>query len=401
LKLTFEIMLENYDKELESIGKLKSGEMQDGLKQKIVTLQLPSAQKTYIYERYNEYMSLEKNSTSKASVKSWLDHVLKIPFGKVKEDGSKNMSTPDMLIKLKTGLDKKLYGMTEVKEQLLCIFNNRMQNPTTTGMAIGMVGSPGVGKTSIAKAIAEILDLPYGQISLGGMVDSCLLDGQGEGWVGASPGKVVKILQDNKFMNGVILFDEVDKLGHTQHGKEVQYSLLHITDFTQNTEFKDHYIGHNLPIDLSKMIFIYAMNNTEDIDPALISRIPIVKIDNYKPPEKVTILTKYVHPLLVKNCGWTVNDIVLPYETAEYIITKVKEGGKEEGGIRKIKDFLTVVINKTSLLLSIPLERRKDVGLTFDTNQIVKTPVVLTPSMIDKLHQTHQTEDKEYLRLYN
>jgi len=670
LKTTFESMVLNYKEDGEKLrqleDKLKKGILQeDGMKQKVLDIDLPISEKSYVYERYLEYISLEKNTTTKASVKSWLDNVMKIPFGKYKEDICKNIDTPDLLIHIKKELDKKLYGMTEVKEQLLCIFNNRLQNSNASGMAIGMVGEPGVGKclhplemvimfngrckfakdivpgdelmgddstkrivlntvtgfdnmfkiipedgcgesfivnsphllslkkglntepiemsvsdyiqlselesqqymgyrtgvlfeeilldvcpyeygsficfhnllvidahynirstmllaqygidkihndfiynsinnrllviaaiidhcgqsifksydviinnslilsqfvflcrsvgfkckltnncvrvtgnihiipskkftiekrsyienvfrfsveyigngrycgfeltgnkrfllkdftvthnTSIAKAIAEILNLPFGQISLGGMVDSCLLDGQGEGWVGSSSGKIVKILQNNKCMNGVILFDEVDKLGQTQHGKDVQYSLLHITDFTQNTEFKDHYVGHNVSIDLSKMIFIYAMNTTSEIDPALLSRMPIVKIPDYNKKDKCKILIDYIHPQLVKNCGWTTDDIILLPEVSNYIIQKVNTIKGSEGGVRRIKDFLTVIVNKVSLLLRIPIDKRSEISLTFDTKKITTPPLTLTTEIIDELYSAVLDDNK-------
>lgn len=369
------------------------------LKIRILEAPIEDSKKSFIYEKYLQLESIDQDSVTASSIREWIEHALKIPFSNSSDFFCKpKEEIPSILINIKKGLDEKLYGMEDVKEQLLCIFNNRLMNPQATGLAIGMVGSPGVGKTQIAKCLAEILSLPFSQISLGGMVDSSLLDGQHPGWVGSSPGMIVKNLQQMKICNGIVLFDEIDKLGDTQHGKEVQYSLLHITDPVQNKDYHDNYIGPELSIDLSKMIFIYALNKTDGLDPALLSRLPIINVPDYKVQQKVEILKSYVLPSLLKNVGLDKNDIKLESKEAEYLINKVERIKGKEGGIRGIKDGLGVIVNKINVLLNIPQEQQTVLKLTFAES--LEKPVNITTSLVDNLYKADTMDDQSYQLMY-
>jgi ATP-dependent Lon protease len=222
-----------------------------------------------------------------------------------------------------------------------------------------------VGKTAIAQAIAKAFDTKFQQISLGGMVDSSILDGQHQGWLGSAPGRMVRILQQMGICDGVVLFDEIDKLGETQHGKEVQYSLLHITDPIQNKEYHDHYIGPEIPIDLSKLICIYAMNKTDGMDPALLSRLPLINVADYECKDKIQILTKYILPGCLKNIGLKSDDVILSPEAAKYLIEHVETVRGKEGGVRNVKDALTVILNKINILLTLTPEQRMQMDCHF------------------------------------
>jgi len=247
--------------------------------------------------------------------------------------------------------------------------------------------------TQIARSLAESLDLPFAQISMGGMVDSSILIGQHQGWVGSSPGRIVKALQEMGVRNGIILLDEIDKLGSTPHGKEVQYSLLHITDPVQNCEFRDNYIGPELPIDLSNIIFVYAMNTTEGIDPALLSRLPIIKVADYNLTEKIEILKNYVLPQLLSVTKISPEKIIISDEVLRYLITKAEP---KEGGVRRVKDLLSNIINKIGLLLEMPFEKQKELGISFACK--LEVPVKLTNELVDKLYK--ETKNTSLDRMY-
>jgi ATP-dependent Lon protease len=110
------------------------------LKTKILELDIPDDQKAVIYDKYLQFEKLDPDSTTAANIKEWIEHTIRIPFGKT-QDIFRQDNKAEILYKLKTGLDENLYGMEEVKEQILCIFNNKLKNPETKGMSIGMVGS--------------------------------------------------------------------------------------------------------------------------------------------------------------------------------------------------------------------------------------------------------------------
>jgi ATP-dependent Lon protease len=371
---------ENYqevEKELsELIGKNLS------LRNRILSLDIDKKKKSVIWDKYLQLEKLtDQSDTTASSLRDWLEHALKIPFNKIKKSRLEDLHVESALVEIKKGLDEKLFGMSEVKEQILCIFNNRLKNKNVSGMKMAMLGSPGVGKTQIARCLADILDLPFVQISLGGMVDSTILAGSNQTWVGGGPGRIVKALQTMGVRNGIVFLDEIDKLTKTPAGKEVQSSLLHVLDPTQNIEFKDNYLGHDLPMDLSNIFFITAANDVNALDPALLSRIPPIKIPDYSSSDKKKIVTEFIIPKLLKKAAIEPEEIIFPEETIRYLLSKMEKSG----GIRNEEDAFGTVIYRLGLLLTLPFEQQKDISLSFAKR--IEKPVTVTNELIDLLYK--------------
>ena len=176
----------------------------------------------------------------------------------------------------------------------------------------------------LAKIIADVINLPICQIALGGISDASFLEGHSFTYTGSEPGYIAKAVTQMGCTNGIIFLDEIDKISKTDKGKELEHALLHITDFTQNHDFRDKYMPE-IPIDLSDHIFIYSMNSTKNMDKALLSRIPIIHFDGYTSEQKIEIIQKFLLPEILKNYDFLSTDIMIPIDTAKLLIKNIQE----------------------------------------------------------------------------
>jgi len=237
-------------------------------------------------------------------------------------------------------LDQSIYGHKHAKNQILKIISQWI-NGEQSGYCFGFEGSPGVGKTSLAKrGLAKCLQgetgdsRPFAFIALGGSCNGSTLEGHNYTYVNAQWGKIVDILMETKCMNPIIYVDELDKVSKTEQGKEIIGILTHMIDYTQNDEFQDKYFS-GVPIDLSKALFIFSYNDPEQIDRILLDRIHRIKFDNLSADDKHVIVNNFILPEINRKMGFE-NIVELPKETIDYII----EFYTMESGIRKLKEIL-------------------------------------------------------------
>lgn len=179
------------------------------------------------------------------------------------------------------------------------------------------MGPPGVGKTSIGESIATSLGRKYHRIALGGDRDTSTLKGFRRTYVGAVPGKIVRALRSTDVENPVLLIDEVDKIGQRSAQGDPGSALLEILDPEQNSAFTDDFL--DVPIDLSKVLFLCTANSLDTLHPALLDRMEIINVAGYTHNEKRHILDKYLLPTAIKNAG------LLNSETRFTITEKVKD----------------------------------------------------------------------------
>lgn len=367
---------------------------------RILEAQIDDKRKAVIYEKFLQLQKTPSDSTSAASIEEWIEEALKTPFTRVQPSALTTNTPGECLLKLKQGFQSRLAEMDTILEPLLTIFNNRLNNPSAKGAVIGLLGSPGTGKTAVCQVIADVWGLPFQQISLGGVIDPSILDGSHNEWVGSSPGRLTRALQAMGVVNGVILLDEIDKLGESERGLQVQYSLLHSIDPVQNHEFHDHYLGPRLPLDLSKCLFVCAMNKLEGLDPALLNRIHIIKIPDYTTPQKISILEKHLFPDALKQVNLTESDITLTEEGCHAIIKSVeKHTGHKEGGVRTVKSCIKIIVDKLSLLLRVTPEERRALKLTFNV-AVDQRPVRIDEAVVEELYRTGDTPDAPWRNMY-
>jgi ATP-dependent Lon protease len=371
----------------------------DNLKIRILDADIDNKRKAIIYEKY---LLLEKNledSTLSTSIQEWIEEALKTPYTRIKKSNYDEKNIGLSLIKLKKEFEENLSELNMVLEPLLTIFNNKFCNKNSESLVIGLLGSPGIGKTSIGQIIAKAWDIPFKQISLGGILDSSILDGQHSGWVGSSPGRFTKALQEMGYINGIIFLDEIDKLGETQQGLQVQYSLLHSLDPIQNHNYIDHYLGPGLPLDLSKCLIICAMNKLT-LDSSLINRMHIINIPDYTKQQKINILYKHLFPYSLKNCNLNTNDIILPLSSCEYILNIVEKYNGIEGGVRNIKTCIRIIVDKLNLLLNTTNLQENQLNLSFYINNIER-PIIINKEIINSLYNISNQNNFVINSMYN
>ncbi|AYV85085.1 MAG: hypothetical protein Satyrvirus3_16 [Satyrvirus sp.] len=359
----------------------------ESMRDRILNSDFDDKIKSIMYEKYIT-MTISDPETAPKYL-TWIETALSIPQQpkKIVIDASipLNQAISNLMVEMMDKLNKKIYGMDEAKEELLCMVANMIGNPSSKYKAIGLYGPPGIGKTMIAKIMSEVLELPMEQIALGGIVDSNFLEGHSFTYIGSEPGCITKSFIKMKYTNGIIFLDELDKISQTDKGKEIEHSLLHITDFTQNHDFRDKYMPE-IPINLSNIIFIYSMNTISGLDSALASRIPVIKFDGYTSREKIDIVKKYIMPEILDNYGIGHGDVIIGPNEIQYLVQIVKEEDELDGksGVRGLKKALDKIINRINLYKVASTNGKIDVKLSFDIPNF-KLPFVIDSSLINKI----------------
>jgi ATP-dependent Lon protease len=334
---------EEMEKKLLTIGK-RTGNM----KLKILNLPIPDVEKSILYQRYLRLENCPPLDSEKGKLTEWMYYALQIPrtLHPTFETLVQEKKYSEILSKAKQAMDKKMFGMDAVKEQILITFFDMITHPESSGHAMGIVGAPGSGKTELVRTLSEALSLPFEQISLGGINDASFIDGSSIVWEGSQPGIIVKKLIKMGHKNGILFFDEIDKLAGTEHGKEVSNVLLHITDFTQNNKFTDKYLGE-LDIDLSHVFFVFSMNDASLLDPILKDRIPLIYTPGYSLDQKVKIVQNYILPQELATREFSKDDITIPDAVVQYIISKHHIERQE--GVRELKELISDLVKKINL----------------------------------------------------
>ena len=369
-----EDLFDKHSELIEFLNKKTDNSELNEIKTKILDLEANNDVKTILYRRFKELENSEIQDEDYYKNKQWINNSLKLPYNKYLNFDINNITTT--LCNIKDKLDTELYGMNDVKEQILLFINNKFHNPTMKGCSLGLIGPPGVGKTSIAMCLSSILSVPFEQISLGGMIHADTMKGHDSTYVGSKPGLITQALMRMEYKNGILFFDEFDKI---DDNKEIVSTLLHVTDFQQNHKFHDNYFDE-IDIDLSSLWFIYSMNS-KPTNPALADRVFYVKVDGYNLKEKVKIIMDYTLPKILKNLGINNNDIYISEQNAQYLIQKVSN---EEKGIRTLNQKMNELISKIIFLKSN--ENKLNTSFKLPNKYFpLKFPINIDETIIDNL----------------
>ena len=364
---------EEHQKMKEEEESLTSFSTQLSLKYKILSLNTSKENKCIIFRRYEELLTLESNSDEYSKLKHWLQWVTSIPYDTITE-----LNIPDITYFIKEAsrkLDQKLFGMEKIKEQILLFLSAKIMNPTMKRSNLGLVGPPGIGKTTIARMIAEIMEWGFSQISFGGIDKPDFLKGHEYTYVGAQPGEIVKCLRTMGHKNGVIFLDELDKA--SEH-PDIRAALLHLVDQSQNMDFKDNFLGE-ISIDLSHIWYVGSMNTIPE-DPALADRWWIINVQGYTINEKVSIVKDYILPQSLKNIN--IDRVTIEDSDIKYLIKKVCK--EDDKGVRTIQKCIADLMNKIHFILTHQDEHGKlPFSTTFKLENKLELPIILNKKLLD------------------
>lgn len=297
-------------------------------------------EKAYEEKLLDECGRLEKMSPTspEATVsRSYLMTVLNMPW---------NIKTEDKL-DLKNArkvLDKDHFGLEKVKTRIIEMLAVRKLNPDINGQIICLAGPPGVGKTSIARSIAEAMGRKYVRISLGGVHDEAEIRGHRKTYIGSMPGRIMSAMEQAKSSNPLMLLDEIDKLGSDYKG-DPSSALLEVLDAEQNFAFCDHYL--EVPFDLSKVLFITTANDKYSIPAPLLDRMEVIELGSYTHEEKFNIAKKHLLPKQRKMHGISANMLRITDSALHEMI----DGYTREAGVRLLEKQIAAVCRKTAFKL--------------------------------------------------
>jgi ATP-dependent Lon protease len=341
-------------KELQSATIIKV-ETTDNFKKKILSLETTLDNKTVILKHYNNMKRLEPNSTEYYKNQLFVDLAISFPWNKKFDINVflKETSIKTFITFIKQSFDDNIYGMDNVKNEIINILCKFITNPNSNRNNIALCGAPGVGKSKFIRIIAEILDIPFKVISLGGIKDSSFFLGHGYVYVESGPGKILQNIIDSKISNPIIYFDELDKVSETEHGKDIYSFLSYLTDPSQNIEYTDHYF-YGMKFDLSKVFYVFTFNNVEKIDKVLLDRLNVINVQTPNKDDISVILHKHCIPEIISNIGIKANiDITLQQvkmimsRFIQLINTHITSGIRE---YYRILEKILLEINKDILL---------------------------------------------------
>lgn len=287
-----------------------------------------------LFREAEKLLKVSPSSQEYGVIRTYLDSILEMPW---------NIYTKDKtdLKKAQKQLDKDHYGLKKVKERILETIAVRALNPDIKGQIICLAGPPGVGKTSVGKSIAASLGRKYARISLGGLHDEAEIRGHRKTYIGAMPGRIVNALKQAKSMNPVILLDEIDKMGSDYKG-DPSAAMLEVLDPEQNTTFTDNYF--EIPIDLSKVLFITTANNTDTIPAPLLDRMEIIELGSYTREEKFNIAKKHLIPKQLKKHGEAASSVKI----ADGALYGIIDNYTREAGVRKLEQKIGELCRKSA-----------------------------------------------------
>ncbi|WP_368486093.1 endopeptidase La [Spiroplasma sp. DGKH1] len=292
----------------------------------------PKNIKERIEQEIARYESLPQASSESNIIRTYIDWMMQIPWWERTEEKNDLKYAKEML-------DKYHFGLDKVKERIIEYLAVKTMTNSLKGQIICLVGPPGVGKTSLAKSIAEATGRNFVKVALGGVKDESEIRGHRKTYIGAMPGRIIQSMKRAKTINPLFLLDEIDKMSSDYRGDPAS-AMLEVLDPEQNATFSDHYIEENY--DLGNVMFIATANYYDNIPEALIDRMEIIQLSSYTELEKFHIAKDYLVPKVLTNNGLADGQLIFNDDAINEIIKHYTR----EAGVRQLERDLNAVARK-------------------------------------------------------
>lgn len=332
---------------------------------------MPEETRSKLFKETERLNRLPVMSQEAAVITTYLDTCLELPWDTVTKDKID-------LKKARAKLDHDHYGMQKVKERILESLAVRQISPEARGQIICLVGPPGVGKTSIARSVAEAMGRKYVRISLGGVRDESDIRGHRKTYIGAMPGRIITALTQAKSRNPLMLLDEIDKMGNDFKG-DPSSAMLEVLDSEQNISFRDHYV--EVPFDLSEVLFITTANTLDTIPAPLLDRMEVIELSSYTREEKFQIAKKHLLKKQREKHGLTAKQLRI----ADSALYALIDFYTREAGVRKLERRIAALCRKTAK--EIVENQAQAISVTADNIDRYLGPKKFLPETVEKENQ--------------
>lgn len=336
-----------------------SDELNDGLslldecedfREKIKALALDEESEKKLLKECARLERMAPTSPEATVSRVYIETCIDLPWNKLTQD---NLN----IANAKKVLDRDHYGMEKVKERIVEALAVRKLSDGGYGQTLCFVGPPGVGKTSIAKSVAEAMGRKFSRVSLGGVHDEAEIRGHRKTYIGSMPGRIISAVKSAGTRNPIILLDEIDKLGSDYKG-DPSSALLEVLDGEQNATFTDHYI--DMPFDLSKVMFITTANDKSTIPAPLLDRMEVIELPSYTHEEKFNIAKRHLVPKQVKLHGLDAKT----FKINDKALRDVIDGYTREAGVRRLEQQIAALCRKGAAALVSGEEKAVSVKVT-------------------------------------